>query len=154
MFKPFESWNHIDNISSLQDWMNKIGSQTWKIYKNVSKTFHQFLDPNFRIGSKNQPFWSFKMSCTLCSHSLYQKLSTLFTKEIRSRSHFKQWNHVSWLDNLNARWIWGKKSSLKGISYASSYHTQIGCQFNPKSYPAVLHGYKGFSLWEKPIKRQ
>ncbi len=116
MFKPFESWDHIDNMSSLQDWMNQIGSQRWQIYKKVPKTFHQFLDPNFTIGSKNQPFWSFKMSCTLCSHSLYQKLSTLFTKEIRSRSYFKQCNRVSWLDNLNARWIWGKKCSLKGIA--------------------------------------
>jgi hypothetical protein len=116
MFKPFESWDHIDNMSSLQDWMNQIGSQRWQIYKKVWKTFHQFLDPNFTIGSKNQPFLSFKMSCTLCSHSLFKKLSTIFTKEIRSRSHFKQWNRVSWLENLNARWIWGKGSSLKSIA--------------------------------------
>lgn len=115
MFKPFECWDHIDNeqIAGVDE-SNRITKVT-NIQK-LPKTFHQFLDPNFTIGSKNQPFWSFKMSCTLCSHSLYQKLSTLFTKEIRSRSHFKQWNHVSWLDNLNARWIWGKKSSLKGIA--------------------------------------
>jgi hypothetical protein len=81
MFKPFESWDHIDNMSSLQDWMNQIGSQRWQIYKKVPKTFHQFLDPNFTNGSKNQPFLSFKMSCTLGSHSLYQKLSTLSQKK-------------------------------------------------------------------------
>jgi hypothetical protein len=47
-----------------------------------------------------------------------------------------------------------EKKQPQEYSYASSYHTKIGCQFNPKSYPAVLYGYKGFSLWEKPIKRQ
>jgi hypothetical protein len=45
-----------------------------------------------------------------------------------------------------------EKKQPQGYSYASSYHTQIGCQFNPKSYPAVLHGYKGFSLREKANK--